>query len=365
MIQITDKKMCCGCMACASICLQDCISMTEDNEGFWYPLVDKDRCVECNLCETVCPILHASEVDENRNQRGFIVANKDTEILHQSTSGGAFTAIGEYVIGRGGIVYGVEMSDDFHVRHTAVCQSEELCRFRNSKYVQSDVGRTFAEVRAWLETGRLVCFSGTPCQIEGLLNYLCRKYDNLILVDVVCRAVPSPGVWRRYVRFLQKQHGKIQSIRFRDKTLGYQFSTMQITMEEGKVIRNGIESDTWLRMFFSGMIIRPSCACCKFRKRYRRSDITIWDCFNVSDITDTIDEKAGATRVLIHTDKGIKLFNEIQDQFHYIEVKPDILVEGMRELSVSPELHRQRDNFFKDYSRMEMKELMEKYYPIF
>lgn len=124
--------------------------------------------------------------------------------------------------------------------------------FRNSKYVQSRVGYAFQQVRNELKRGRMVCFSGTPCQIEGLRHFLGKDYQNLILVDVVCRAVPSPGVWEKYIQYEVEQKGKLSSIRFRDKSLGYQYSTMELRAENGKKYRGGIESQPWLRMFFFG-----------------------------------------------------------------------------------------------------------------
>lgn len=364
MIEIRDKTKCCGCTACVNVCPKNCIIMKEDNEGFLYPYVNIGVCINCQLCEKVCPILNNKEEVENHNQKAAIVASRDKEILRQSTSGGAFTAIAEYVIKQGGIVFGVEMQENFKVRHICIQNSELLYKFRNSKYVQSDLGKTFLEVKKQLETGRIVCFSGTPCQIEGLLNYLVESYENLILVDVVCRSVPSPGVWKKYTEWLTEKYGDIKSIRFRDKTLGYQFSTMEVVPEKGNVIRNGIESDLWLRMFFSGMIIRPSCSKCKFRKRYRRSDFTIWDCFNVADLTSDIDEKLGATRVLIHSEKGAKIFDNIKDKYDYIECKAESLVEGMRELSISPRVNPNKNEFFMDFHCLGMEELMNKWFPM-
>ena len=169
----------------------------------------------------------------------------------------------------------------------------------------------------------MVCFSGTPCQIEGLRHFLGKDYQNLILVDVVCRAVPSPGVWEKYIQYEVEQKGKLSSIRFRDKSLGYQYSTMELRAENGKKYRGGIESQPWLRMFFSGMIIRPSCTDCRFRSRYRNSDFTIWDCFPSYKYDKSFDERKGTTRVLIHSEKGKKLFANIKNCFKYCEVSSD------------------------------------------
>jgi NAD-dependent dihydropyrimidine dehydrogenase PreA subunit len=363
-ISIKNKIECCGCTACVNICPKKCIYMIEDEEGFLYPQADRLICVECGMCEKVCPILNKEEEEENPNQIGAIVAHKDLTIRKQSTSGGAFTALAEYIISNNGVVFGVEMNEQYFVRHIEIDKVEEIRKFRNSKYVQSDLGHTYSKIKEYLDNGKFVCFSGTPCQIEGLRHFLRKEYGNLILVDVMCRAVPSPGVWRKYVQWLESINSKLEAVRFRDKALGYQFSTMVTTYKNGNVIRNGIESDAWLRMFFSGMIIRPSCTDCKFRRRYRNSDFTIWDCFNVSDLSKKFDEKLGATRILIHTEKGKHLFHEISGSYDLEMVSPDILVKGLTELSHSPQEHKYKKDFFLDYGVIEFDDLLKKYFPI-
>lgn len=360
MINIQDKSKCSGCGACYSVCPQKCISMIEDNEGFLYPKVDRDTCVNCGLCDGTCPLN-----EENNKKYGVvkseIVQNKDSEILRQSTSGGAFTPIAQYVLQRNGVVFGVEMDADSNfVKHIKIDNEESLNKFRNSKYVQSYVGNTFDDAKQELQKGRLVCFSGTLCQIQGLKNYLHKEYDNLITVDVVCRGVPSPGVWKKYNEYL-KRKGELGSIRFRDKSLGYQYSTMEVVYKEGKIDRNGIESDQWLRMFFSGMILRPSCPTCNFRSVERCSDFTIWDCFNVSDLTKDLDETKGATRMLIHTKRGQEIFDKVRDRFYVVDADVNTVAVGITE---KPSLNKRKGEFIQDYNKMSMEELLNKWFPI-
>lgn len=243
-------------------------------------------------------------------------------------------------------------------------EEEEFEEFRNSKYVQSRVGYAFQQVRNELKRGRMVCFSGTPCQIEGLRHFLGKDYQNLILVDVVCRAVPSPGVWEKYIQYEVEQKGKLSSIRFRDKSLGYQYSTMELRAENGKKYRGGIESQPWLRMFFSGMIIRPSCTDCRFRSRYRNSDFTIWDCFPSYKYDKSFDERKGTTRVLIHSEKGKKLFANIKNCFKYCEVSSDDVIQNVTEMVESPTFHSKRAEFFSEFRILEMPQLIQKYFPI-
>ena len=164
MIEITDKSTCCGCTACKSICPKQAIIMKQDEEGFLYPIIDKTKCVNCGLCDKVCPIKNAKE--EKKEQHAYILQNTNDEIRRESTSGGAFTAIAEYIIKNNGIVYGAIFDENYKVIHTGIDKIEELYKFRNSKYVQSEIGNCYSEVEQNLNNDRIVCFSGTSCQIE-------------------------------------------------------------------------------------------------------------------------------------------------------------------------------------------------------
>ncbi len=362
MIQIDTKENCCGCGACANICPTNSITMERDEEGFAYPVVDNSKCIKCGKCKGICPVLNYTRPSDDL-KCAFIAQNKDAEVLRESTSGGFFTAIAEYVIENGGVVFGVCIDDNKKVKHIYVEKKEELYKFRNSKYVQSEIGNTFKDAKNILDRGRLVCFSGTPCQIYAFRKFLGRDFQNLILVDVVCRAVPSPGVWERYITYKEEKIGTIKSVRFRDKTLGYQYSTMCIRTDGGEELRGGVESDQWLRLFFSGMIIRPSCTNCVFRSPERISDFTIWDCFNIHRIDKSFNEDCGTTRVLIHTTKGKTLLNEINTKLLYKEVDYSLAVNNSKEFYESPCFDVLRDSFYKDYNTMEIEKLLNKYVP--
>ena len=363
MINIVNKVECCGCEACYNVCPKNCIEMKSDEEGFLYPRVNQDTCINCGLCEKVCPIINHVPREKNDNQEAYIMQHNDDEICRQSTAGGAFTGIASYVIEKGGIVFGVEMTEDYKVRHTSAETIEELEKFRNSKYVQSRIGTVFQQVKRELSKGRMVCFSGTPCQVEGLRHFLGKDYDNLILVDVVCRAVPSPGVWEKYIKYEVEQKGEMSSVRFRDKTLGYQYSTMELKSKDGKTYRGGIESQPWLRMFFSGMIIRPSCTDCKFRSRYRNSDFTIWDCFPSYKFDKSFNERKGTTRVLVHSEKGRVILEEIKKDYYVSEINADYAVSGVAEMVASPQCNERKNEFFDYYSLIPFNEILNIFFP--
>ena len=364
-IQIDDKSKCCGCTACKSICPQNAIEMKEDEEGFLYPSINMDKCVNCGLCKKVCPVLN-KVLEKKIEQKAYVVNNKDENIRSQSTSGGAFTAIAEYVIDNGGVVFGATFDKDFNVEHTYVTKKDDLRKFRGSKYVQSNLKNTFQEAKEFLNQGKLVCFSGTPCQIEGLKKFLGRDYENLITVDIVCHAVPSPKFWRVYLNYQKNRLkiSKISDIKFRDKSnYGYKYSTMSIKYDDKKY-SEGVETDPFLRAFFGDLSDRPSCYNCAFKKQYRVSDITIWDCFTIEDFDKKLDDDKGTTRILIHSKVGKEIFEKIKNKFYYSEINPEKLVNGVKEMYKSVKINPNRAQFWKDINSMEEKEVIEKYFPI-
>lgn len=367
MIHIEDKKECCGCWACYSICPKHCIKMEEDEEGFRYPSVDTSSCVNCGLCERVCPVVHAAEEDEPHGQAGFLAQHKDEGIRRESTSGGAFTAIASWIIRQGGIVFGAGYrKGTFTVVHQGVEKEEDLAVFRNSKYVQSLIGDTFRQVLEQLKAGRWVCFSGTPCQIEGLKRYLRnREYEKLVCVDLVCRGIPSPRILARYIEAQQACiGGKFTNILFRDKYYGYHYSSFSIYNEnKSKDYHKGVDSNAYLRAFFNNLSDRPSCYDCRFKKRYRKSDLTLWDCFPIEQFTKTMDGK-GTTRVLVQSDKGRMIMDAIKDDLRTVEVDPDKLVNGVREMFHSVPMNPCREAFFKDCNSMQPVDFFNKWFPL-
>lgn len=367
MIIVKKKKDCCGCSACMSICGKNAISLQLDEEGFQYPLVDLSLCVDCGLCEKACPILNIEPEVPNPAQEGCLLQLVDYEIRKQSTSGGAFTAIASWVIKQGGVVFGASMDvETFEVHHLSVDTIEGLEQFRISKYVQSHVDDSYKKVRDLLKADRWVCFSGTPCQIEGLYHYLRKKkYDKLVLVDVVCYGIPSPGVFKDYMQWKQKEiGGKFKKVLFREKILSYNYTSFSVYNEESrKDYHLGVEREQFMRSFFSNINVRPACFDCKFKKRYRVSDFTIWDCYDVKAFSKNFDEE-GTNRVLVHTELGKQILSEI---------RPNVKLEQFNDLNYfiadeiamvkSVPMNPKREQFFKDYQNMQIGDLMQKWYP--
>lgn len=315
MPKLVNWEQCCGCGACANKCPKQAITMQPNQEGFLHPVVDVEKCVECGACEKACPGLSVA-TNALTEAKAYIVQYKDDAVRYQSTSGGAFTAIAEEVIRRGGVVCGAVMTDGLTVKHDFVSDIEGLAKFRNSKYVQSEIGDSYSVAKNFLNEGRYVCFSGTPCQINGLYKYLGKDYKNLIAVDVVCKSVPSPLVFKKYVEYKKNCEGAISDVVFRDKKRGFLYCTMAhyLSHEDRKaakdVYRRGSESDEWLRMFLSGKISRRSCMTCPYQTTQRVGDFTLGDIWETGNAK--FDDNKGTTLVHVWTKKGAEFLDSIK-----------------------------------------------------
>ena len=363
MIKIENKAECCGCTACMSICPKNAIEMIEDEEGFLYPVVNEEKCINCRLCEERCPVLNSKK--NKKEQDGYVLNNKQNDIRKDSTSGGAFTPIAEYTLKQKGVVYGAMFDENFNVVHGYIEDKKDLTKLRGSKYVQSFLDKSFKDIKSFLENGRYVCFSGTPCQVEGLKKFLNKEYKNLITVDVMCHAVPSPLVWRKYFEYIKKNklnNEDVEKVLFRDKSkYGFKYSTMTLK-SKSKEYYKGVETDPFLRAFFGDLSDRPSCYNCVFKKQEHESDFTIWDCFIAENFDKTLDDDAGTSRMLINTEKGKEIFENIKDNFYYTKVNVGDLTKDVKEMLCSVNLPEERKEFFEDIKNMESKKFFEKYF---
>lgn len=348
MIEIKDKKKCCGCTACFNKCPVSCISMRQDEEGFYYPVVDINKCIFCGLCEEACPIVNPS--DKYDIGKAFAVQHKDSETLYHSAAGGAYSALGEYILERNGVVYGAAYNEKMVVEHVRVFTKEQLPVFRSSKYVQSYQRDMFKSVEQDIKEGKLVCYSGTPCQIAGLRKYLGIDYDNLITVDLVCKGVGSPKVLKQYVDLMKKKYeSDIVGMNFKRKTYGYHSSTMSVDFDNGKSYSMGGITDLMMRSFRANICLRPSCYECAFKGKDRVSDLTIFDCWNYKHLTGKKDNDKGHTSVLVHTNKGLEMLKQCDDKLTIDIIDRDKAIEldGVMVCN-SVGIHPRRNNFMKD-----------------
>ncbi len=352
MINIQHKQDCCGCLSCVQRCPKQCISIYEDEEGFLYPKVDNSICIDCGLCEQVCPVLNQAE--ERKPIEVYAAKNPNEEIRKESSSGGIFTLLAEQTIDAGGVVFGVKWNEHFEAVHAYTETKEGLVDFRGSKYVQSQTGDTFKQAEEFLKQGRQVLYSGTPCQIVALKLYLKKEYDNLLTIDIICHGTPSPGVFRWYLSeelqmtaarqnnkktkfsnpssitsiakadILAKEQGfKIKDIRFRDKQFGWKKYSFVLTLESHSSIQNKeisisspINENTFLRGFLRDIYLRPSCYACPSKSGKSRSDITLADYWGIQSIMPELDDDRGVSAVIINSTKGQNALNSTDAELY-------------------------------------------------
>ena len=347
MIAIKDKKDCCGCHACANVCPKHCIDMKADEQGFLYPNVDTEKCIDCGLCEKVCPVINQS--NPSKPIKVYAAKNTDEEIRKQSSSGGIFTLLAEKIINAGGVVFGAKFDAEWNVIHSWTDTIEGISDFRGSKYVQSTIGNTYREAKEFLEQRRSVLFSGTPCQIAGLKKYLRKEYDKLFTAEVVCHGVPSPLIWQKYLDEEFKQNhtlcgvGKnsvssslnelnvITNISFRDKTNGWKKFGFEVrynvTLEAGKnsvskyandnkkVFLQPFPENTFMKGFLDNLYLRPSCYNCAARSGKSNSDISIGDFWGIQNYYPEFDDNKGTGLILINTEKGGEIFKQLKVEY--------------------------------------------------
>lgn len=302
MIQITDKHSCCGCASCVQICPEQCISFDEDERGFRYPEANTKECINCGLCEKVCPFLN-SKIASNPI-KVIAAINPDDEIRIKSSSGGIFSILGEYIINEGGVVFGASFDENWEVRHTFTENIAGIDAFRGAKYLQSLIGETFKQVKTFLLQGRKVLFSGTGCQIAGLRLFLRKEYENLLTVEIACHGVPSPRVWREY---LEKVTGgervKVKSISFRDKRCGWNGYGLSITSDNEDFYEKA-ETNLYMQAFLKDLCLRPSCDNCPSKHGASGSDIIIGDFWGVENIYPEMYDNNGCSLVIVNSQKG-------------------------------------------------------------
>lgn len=363
MIEIKAKSKCSGCHACAAICPNDCIRMVADEEGFWYPQIDKTQCIGCNLCEKVCPILRACPSTTDKVSAAYAALHKDESIRLKSSSGGIFTAIASHVLSQGGVVFGAAFNEQFEVEHTYVERIEDLQKFRGSKYVQSKIGDTYKQAKEFLKEGRLVLFTGTPCQIGGLLSFLGKDYKNLITQDIICHGVPSPLAWEEYLKYRRgvAEEPRIKNIAFRAKDDGWKRFSMSFTFEKDIRYRQTLDKDPMMQAFLKNLCLRPSCYECAFKNKVRASDITLADFWGIEKVMPEMDDDKGTSLVIVHSEKGKILFENIQETIICKKVDLDSALAFNTMMTKSVALPKNRAKFMRNIQSKNFALVVKKY----
>lgn len=355
MIRLEKKEACCGCAACVQVCPAGCIAMVRDAEGAPYPVADAAKCLECGLCEDVCPFLE--EAAPRTPRKVYAVKNTDEDVRLHSSSGGVFTWLAVRVIEAGGVVFGAAFDENFRVVHTYVETKGELAKLRGSKYVQSDTAGVYPAVETFLKSGREVLFSGTPCQVAALRRYLKKDYEKLLTVDFICHGAPAPGIWETYLREACRKAGvsspsDLAAVNFRDKFYGWKkFSLAFYVKKKGAVypFRLPLHLDAYLRGFLRNLYLRPSCHFCRVRGLRSGSDITLGDYWGIAKTYPELDDDRGVSVVLLHTDKGAARFNG--DGCRLVETDYPHILKTNGALEKSPAVPSGRKTFYAQYAR--------------
>lgn len=358
------KQDCCGCTACTNICPTQAITMQPDEEGFLYPVINGSLCVNCGVCTSVCPLQSLINIEEHLTEPlVFAVKHPSEDVRMSSSSGGAFTAISDKIIENNSsyTIYGAvfDKIDNFTVKHKGAYTTNGREEFKGSKYVQSNLGDIFKAVSQDLKQGKIVLFTGTPCQTAGLNNYLKKAVSkgkkgpakNLILVDLICHGVTSPLLWTQYVDFIQKKYGsKLQDYTFRLKEIGWRGYNVRTVFENGISKVNTRDIKIYAQLFSSGLALRPACYECKFANMSRPSDITIGDFWGIEKCLLEMDDNKGVSLVLINTEKGKQLFELMKTNVYYKSSSAqDCLQHNLKSPTNRPS---KRDLFWRMYNKI-------------
>ena len=310
MITISHKYDCVGCTACAAVCPQQCIQMRPNEEGFLYIHTDTNKCIDCHLCEKVCPVINRNNA--KKPIRTIAAKNVDLQTRLVSSSGGIFTLLAQHVIDAGGVVVGASYDNEWQVRHIIIENREDIPQLQGSKYMQSSMGDCFRMAEKRLKEGTLTLFSGTPCQIAGFKKFLRRDYNNLITVDIVCHGVPSPLIWKEYLKSINPKQKSISKVNMRDKTTGWQRYSINIKCADGStLLAERASHNLYMRGFLSGVYTRPSCFQCPAKGGRSGSDITLGDFWGVRHVVKQMADKKGVSLLLANTERGVELLNSI------------------------------------------------------
>ncbi len=302
---------CVGCHACYNICPGHAISMLPDSEGFLLPQIDEKHCIKCGLCRKVCPI---GKIDTNRTIPTCVVAyNRDLQERMRSASGGIANLLAQEVLRDKGVVFGAAFDDKGGVHHCAIECIEDLERFRGTKYIQSSIEDCYFKTKEFLQTGRRVLFSGTPCQIGGLKSYLGKDYDTLLMVDLICHGVPSPMIWMQYLNEIGRT-SSLAHATFREKANGIGKARMRLEFTNGQVIEEPYLENWFVKGFLGNLYLRSSCYHCHFKGLNRRADITLGDAWGAEKFAQNFGDNFGISLVLLNTCKGKGAFNAIQEK---------------------------------------------------
>ncbi len=373
-VLFNEKKDCCACGACMNICPKGAISMMEDETGFVYPHIDEEKCIECGACKRVCSFQNS--VIENQPLKCYAAVNKSQEQIMKSASGGIFAAIAANVINNGGVVYGVALefnNGQANPHHISIESMDELYKLQGSKYVQSFTEHSYKEIKEHLRNNRLVLFSGTPCQVDGLYGYLGKDYDNLITIDLICHGVPSARMFNDYLQYKAKQQGASEVIgyAFRDKSKGWGMNgRIDLRMPNGskKSLYRPARLESYNTYFLDGAIYRENCYTCKYACSRRTGDLTIGDYWGIESEHPEIANNSnynlekGISSIIVNSNKGKEILNNTQLNLELIETKVSKIAKKNKQLNAPSKMPNNRTDILNQYVKNNYEALNDYFY---
>ena len=329
------------------VCPHHCIRMVEDEEGFLYPVVDDEKCVDCGLCEKICPCLN--DLDLQPSLRKTFALKDDDVSRMKSSSGGAFASIARYVLSNGGIVYGAALGPNKEVLHIAIESESELDQLRGSKYAQSNLCETYPNIKRHLAEGKLVLFSGVSCQVKGLKTFLRKDYDNLLTVEILCHGVSSPGIYQKYLDEIcdkyEIEKDEMEKIFFRNPMIWKEF-ILSIYLKDGRVL-NGPLDNAFMQGFSRNLIVRPACFDCCAKCLKAGSDVLLGDFWCLEYLDEKFADNKGVSLAIMNTPKGVELIRHLDSEVKEFKYEQALL--GNRNIEHSQKEPEDRKAFFETY----------------
>lgn len=357
MEEIVSKNLCTGCTACMNICPKGAISFEIENDGFKYPVIDQDKCIDCGLCKRTCPVLNTKE-NESIN-KCYVGYNKDSNERLNASSGSIFSLLANYILDNKGIVVGAAFDENNHLKHIAVEKKKDLDPLRKSKYLQSDLDNIFKYIKEQIKN-RKVLFVGTPCQVAGIKSFI-KNNDNLITVDLFCHGAPSPKLFEKYVKELESiNNDKLVNYDFRDNSTGWDTYSNKATFKNKEIITDR-KNNEYMKLFLSDIALRESCYNCNFKLGNKYSDITLGDFWGIKNHYPEMYNKEGVSAIIINTELGNEIFNNIKENLEYKNCDIDKIISGNPSLINSSKRPIKRDEFFNELDNTNINNLTKKY----
>ncbi len=354
------SQKCSGCGLCEHLCPKNAITMVE-KDGFLYPNVNENTCVYCGVCVKLCPV-NSDKLTESNCIEAFAVKHKDSNVIFNSSSGGIFTALSDKILENNGYIIGADFDDDMNLVHTTTSTTEGRDRMRGSKYIQSNTVGIYKAIRDLLNEDKPILFTGTPCQAAAVRKAFPNK-DNLYIVDIICHGVPSPEVWKKYVEFIEKKYKKkLTFFSFRNKSLsGWRKYSAKLTFDDKTEILHNDYTGSFIELFRYDVCLRPSCTECNFTSMNRQGDITIGDFWGIENTIPEISDNKGISAVMINTEKGKRLFEQIKDKINVYPTTQKDIAKKQPNLSVSSSYSNKASSFKQDLNNMPFEKILKKY----